>query len=106
VWYVIVSTLIVGWTYGGGTCSSNSWVGYPARFLLCINELCLVSVVIRLQAGQPRNHCSNIQFLAEGHTIFFSPEKFKPALGFNQLLIQWALQDLSMGLEAYHLTPI
>lgn len=58
VWYVIVSTLIVGRTYSSGTCGSNNWVGYPARFLLCINELCRVSIVIRLQAGQLRIHYS------------------------------------------------
>jgi len=58
VWYVIVSILIVGQTYSSGTCSSNSGVGYPARFLLCINELCRVSVLTKLQAGQLRNHYS------------------------------------------------
>jgi hypothetical protein len=104
VWYVIVSTLIVGRTYSGGTCGSNSWVGCPARFLLCINELCRVSVVIRLQAGQLRNHYS---VPGRGSYIFFfSPKKAKPALGLNQLHIQWALQDLSLGLEAYHLSSV
>jgi hypothetical protein len=101
---VIVSTLIVGWTYSSGTCSLNSWVGYPARLLLCINELSRVSVVTRLQAGQfEESLFSSWQRVIN---FFFSPKKAKPALGLNQLLIQWVLQDLSLGLEAYYLTSV
>lgn len=76
VWYVIVSTLIVGWTYSSGTCSSNSWVGYPARFLLCINELSRVSVLTRLV-----NWGIIIHFLAEGHKFFLFSKKGQTSSG-------------------------
>lgn len=72
VWYMIVSTLIVGRTYSGGACSSNSWVGYPVRFLLFTNELCRVRLV---------NWGIGIQFLAEGHKFFLLSKKGQTGSG-------------------------